>query len=859
MNLPVKLHLPTTVKCPLCNRERLQIYSTAEAGGRWYLCQHCRFRGDAIELYQAVYNLENLDEAVYDMAQSGILILDSKPVSRNTVASYRTTYVKFRNRFLDLVATSNKQLADLDAPTRRLLNEYSLWDGYKAGRWHEEIGRFMGVLTAKQLRAEGYKLPPGFHRMLVLPFYDVPGRISSLLLLGRKGRTRRITTRPACLDDDDGLMLSNWLDTTQPYVLALADPVMALRLQRKSFNALGRPSPIVVYGQNTTKAWQTIHASKVIFWNGDENYTMFSQAMLRVGSHVALRPNTDIDTSGYFDKLGIAALLSAFRGSTISWAEAMKRFILESNAWKVADYMHNLEIPEGLLKHVYDTCSPTERQLMKQIIRDVVPERFAYVGNLRIAEIDGQWYTIYRDHRELAADAILCIERAVNIKETNENRYEGVIQAAGKKISFNEKIGVVEKKTAIWMQGLMMQAGLPPPIIDPKIEKYLVTVARKFHPPEYIQKHGRVGWNQGLQSFIFPNFSIMEGRVDSTVQAATQGTSIPAGEVTGCGAAEGQWDVLVHEPDWAIVWAGLAGFMANMIAPILGASPQPLAFVGLPGSAGALVGEYLCRELGMLTAPVTKTKEPLLEVQKITGIHNYPVWFDPTAHNRRGVAYLKASEPVNALTLMTVSEAAALAVGDVWTFVDSQSYLTQRDRMPSMRGVFDYLGWLQRREFRLEAEATSLVRCVLESLKQWAIEELGAGDAAVFARASRLLHTFDMLSLDRRLLHLIFCLRQAQRIKLKEAKFYENFTKGESPPDVRAPHLFVDNEKKKVYLSMSALRTAVFQARLSVPDYDNALQSFSKSGTGFEISSSGFVVDQGYYDSERTRWLKMRQ
>lgn len=846
------------MECPLCEHARLQIYATAESGGRWYLCQHCRFRGDAIELYRAVYTLESLAEAVYVMVREDLLALESKTVSRATIAAYLTTYVEPRNRFQQLFDTATAQLAKLDAPTRKLMQEYKLWNGYKAGRWHGELGRFMGVLSAKQLHAEGYILPREFHRALVFPFYDVPGRISSFMLLGRHGRTRQISARHKRLEQDAGLMMADWLETSQPYVLALADPVMALRMQRKSFNAFGRPSPIVVYAKKTNKVWQTIHAGRVIFWEGDENYTMLKQAMMRVNSYVAARPKTDIAGSSYLADQNATTLLSTFRQSAVSWAEAMKRFILESDAWKVADYVHNLEIPEGLMQRIYDACTPVERQRVKQIIQETVPERFAYVGSARIAEVDGRWYTLYRDRRELASDAVLRIERAVNIKETNENLYEGVIVANGKELRFSEKIEVVEKKTAAWMQRLMMAAGMPPPLVDPKVEKHLVAIARKLHQPEYVQRRGRIGWNQELQSFIFPNFSIVDGRIDGSAHAAIQGDGVPAGKIVGYDPSEGDWDVLLNDADWAVIWAGLAGVMSNMLAPILGAPAQPLAFVGLPGSPGALVGEYLRHELNMTTAPVVKTKQPLLATRELNAIHGYPVWLDLAPYNRRGVAYIEAREPVNALTLVTAGEAAALGVGDAWSFVDGIGGLTQKERMPGLKGAFSYLAWLQRREFRLDAEATSLIRCVLESLKQWAAEELGSIDETTFSRASRMLRTYDMLSLDQRLLRLVFWLRQAQRIKLKESRFYDAFAKGTSPPDLRSPHLFVDGEKKKVYLSMAALRTAVFQARLAVPDYDGAIQALATTASGFEMSATGFVFDQDYYDREYTRWLRAR-
>ena len=108
-------------------------------------------------------------------------------------------------------------------PAPDLSNEHHLWEGFRGGRWHEELGRFLGVLSAYELRQEGIAVPPGFYRALVCPFYDVPGRMSSMLFIGRNGRTCRVSTLPPFMDKDDGLMMADWLNTDQPYVLALAD------------------------------------------------------------------------------------------------------------------------------------------------------------------------------------------------------------------------------------------------------------------------------------------------------------------------------------------------------------------------------------------------------------------------------------------------------------------------------------------------------------------------------------------------------------------------------------------------------------------------------------------------------------
>ncbi|KKN32544.1 hypothetical protein LCGC14_0812680 [marine sediment metagenome] len=862
LNLPVKPHLPTTVKCPLCHVEKLQIYATGEESGRWYTCQHCGFRGDAIEFYQAAHGLDDIHDAIYELANNGALLLEKRTLSPSTISQYLTTYVEHRKKYAQLFKQAQEQLMIPDRLTLRLLHEHHLWEGFRGGRWHKELGRFLGMLKAYDLREAGIKAPPGFYRSLVCPFYDVPGRISSLLLIGRKGRTCRISTLPPFMARDDGLMMSDWLNTDQPYVLALADPSFALRLQRKSFNALGKPSGIVVYGAGTSRAWQMIKANRVIFWEGDEHYTTLRQAMMRVNSYVAKRPNVSPTASSkYLDRDDLATIIQRFKGSARSWPEAMKEFILTSDHWQIADYVRNLEIPVALVKRIYDVCSPSEKQLVRQILDEVAPERFAYVGSNRIAEVDDCWYILYRDHRELACSAVIRLEQSVNVKETGENRYEGVITSEGRSIRFNERVEVVEKRTAEWLRDTMMAGGMPPPIIDPKIQRQLMTIAKKFHRPEYVQKYSHIGWNQELQSFIFPNLSIKDGQLDDSMQAVISKMVLaPASSITARGTAEGHWDVLIKDDiAWATLWAGLAGFMSNLLAPIFGAAPQPFGFIGLPGSVGAIISDHLRKELDMLTAVVERSKEPLRQVRDLTKQHGYPVWFDPSAKNRRGLAYIKSDEPVSVMTLLTEGEAAALAVGAAWTFIRSQTYVSQIERLPRLCGVFEYLAWMQQHEFKLEAPATSLAQCVLASLKDWAFDKLGASDERVFTRASQLLHTPDMEPLDRRLLHLIFWLRKAQRVKVRQLSFYEGLKKNELPAEPRSPHLLIDEEAKKVYMGMMALRTAVFMARLPIPDFDNALQAFAAtSNTGFEPCAAGFVIDQEYHDSEWTRWLKRR-
>lgn len=855
MEIPVKNHLPTVVTCPFCRKQTLGIYVAPTVGGRWYYCKGCGFRGDSIELYFEAHKLPDIRDAVFELVSKQILPLTREQVPLEVINRYVISYVERRKKFTAVFAAAQEAMQRLDPESLSLLEELHLWGGYQAGRWHQRLSQLVGVYHPKRMRDDGFSVSrdPGLARMLVCPFYDIPGRICSLQLIGFHGATQRIHLAEAL--PDDGLMMLDTLDIHNDAVLAFADPIFAMQIQRKQFNMTGRPIPMVVHGNATSRAWQSVSARRVIYWNHvDDDFWTYKQALQHPRAFIATKPRFT-DQATYLSSRLLPEIMRSFHDHARPWAEAMKRVILNGEHWRVSDFVINMKLSAPDLQRIYDVCSPSEKRRVMQALGEVPFDRFVIVANMRISESDDGWWIINQDVREMGCSAIIRLDSAIHVPDADENYYEGVIISKGKQIQFQEKMDVIEKNTAIWLRNLMMRNGLGPPIIQQRMKSHLIEIAKQFQEPQYVQRSGRVGWSAELQGFVFPNFTVRYGGIDETSRALVYDKNVPAANITST-ALSGDWDQMLDDtPENAAIWAGLSCFMTNMMAPVLSAEQLATGFIGGSGSISRIVGRHLAAELGM--TPVTITKKHV-NPESITKdhTHGYPVWVELPAAKRPLTSQLTAAEGGNFMLDLLEGEATALGVGDKWVFVNAPAIANQSSKLPSMRGVMRYLAWIQSQSFVLQP-ATSLHMSVLMSLSEWAAAELSITDYAVFKRAESMLWAPDRFSIEQRMMHLIYWLISNGNLKLTIAPFYDKFTAGALPSK---KGVLVDQTAGKVFISIGDLRAAIRSARLPSPFLDEALRHAmaSQQTMGFEMGNDCFVVGHKYWSDELARWRQLR-
>jgi len=855
--VPVKKHLPSATVCPLCQQESLYIYVSPGEGGRWYSCHFCSFKGDSIELYQAGHQIKDISTAVRDLLHKQIIPMTSSELTAEVIRGYNSKYVLRRRQLLAFFEKAREHLVDIDHFALQLLQDNFLWRGY-SNDLYNLLGQFVGASTPKEAAAYGVNVPKGFHHFLVLPYYDVPGRICSLLLIGSK---KSIRIRVNLRDDDreDGLMMLGTVGLSDPIVFAVNDPIFALHLQAKNFTTGTTPLPMVVYGTTTDRAWASIYASRLIFWDKKQTFLQFSQSKKHVRSHIARCPKLS-NIFEYFRVMTLPKILKALTEGTLTWPEAMKHYILNhDDRGEVCDTVKELELTAYELTRIYDLCSFGEREQVQHILGEKPYEQHVYVRNMKIIEADGAWWIARAGHRELGCNAIIRIDKAVHASDSGLDTYEGQIVANGKMMRFKDDMDNIETLPAKWLSKQMMAGGLGVPIIQRNLKTSLIEIAKQLYPIMYTKGYGRVGWNQEEQAFIFPNFSVRDGKIDSTVCALVSAhLGMPATTLTIEPMSSGEWDnALLNEPENAVLWASLACFMTNLLSPVLGSNPTQIGLIGRNGSMASIVGKHLTAELGLMVIPSENKSAPTVWnfIERESNRHGYPIWIDIALHNSKFVVSMDAVNKHNMMTRIPEGPVAVLAVGDAWTFIDGTAISVQRKPLPKLTGIMRYLAWLQSVNFKLPP-ATSLQQSVLLSLREWADEELHALDLTVFQKAADRIRTPDMAGLDQRLLWMILWIQEDRRLGITHDAIYGEFQNSRS---ISTKDLIViDDIAQKVYIHEPTL-TKTFKS-LPTPDYDGAMQELASNHAqnGFETCESGFVLDLKYWDSIVRKWQQVK-
>lgn len=861
LHLPVKPLLPFTTRCPFCQLEQLDIYLTAN-GGRWYICQYCGFKGDSIELYAKAHNIDNIHDAVAELAANKILPMTKNEIRFDAVAGYINTYIEHRKKMTAMFEKACKNIREARGPYVVLLRELQLWDGIKATNGPSVIGRFVGAMHKKELIEFGIPAPrASFTFNIIFPYYDVPGRLCSILLFSKKARTKRIYVGPPGNNtEEDGLLMMDTLRPSNDVIVAMRDPVIALQLQRKRLNMSTEPIALVAYEDRTHNAWQAVKARRILFWEQEKTSTLLKQSSKHNNAFIANRPRFDPRfTDQRIVTYSLAQFLSVANNSALPWPSAVKKFLLDAHHWDAVSTLGDLELTQDQLKLIYEACTPSECKKIKRLMGESSYDKYVIVSNMRFAEIDDAWWLVHKGGNELASDAILRIERAVHVVETDENQYEGVIIFKGHQVPFRAACTEVDRRGASWIQDTLMRAGVGVPTITKRTQYYISLLAKKFHEVQYVKRVARLGWYPDDKVFVFPNFSIIDGQIDETARAAVSTAgSTPAVNVKAWSPKHGDWDIILENtPEWAVLWAGLSCFMTNILAPIIGSKTKPVGFVGGIGSMANVIGAHLLKETGMLVAPIKLQKEPVAEATHLARCYNYPVWLDLYEKDRRAVPRLSPELDIGLMTVLLDGEATALGVGNSWIFIKADKIMAQRDKLPDLTGFMHYLAWLQAKQFELPI-ATSIWHSVLQSMQDWATETLGASQLQVFDQAAKLLHTPDDTGLDRRFLQLVFWLQHAQKIVTAQQEFYEAYKQGILPTN-RA-HVIVDATANKVYINTAAMRKAVTAASLPMPRMDEAVVALSQNVaiSGFQPLPSGFIITNNYWMAERNKWQQTR-
>jgi hypothetical protein len=189
---------PFTVKCPLCGERRLAVHQDSIFGGAWHYCFCCQTSGDLLELAAKAWGCD-LFGAVIRFSQEGVDFPEGATTPEG-VDQYQEDYLVPRDRLDRFWDRCRRLLAGSPMQVTDLMRKFGLRKELPESLWYAGPGQYVGAcnvlqaaqafapaITKAKISTQQLFRGPGWHDVLVIPFMDLPGRISGFLFIGRNG------------------------------------------------------------------------------------------------------------------------------------------------------------------------------------------------------------------------------------------------------------------------------------------------------------------------------------------------------------------------------------------------------------------------------------------------------------------------------------------------------------------------------------------------------------------------------------------------------------------------------------------------------------------------------------------------
>jgi hypothetical protein len=780
------LVLPATVSCPHCKQNSLHVYQDITSGGAWHYCSACKFAGDSIELAASVWK-QDIATTILKLNAHGISFPDNA-LDPSIIDKYILGHVEYRKGIKALWALAQERLPRNDTPTiTKLQDKFTAGHTASHTTWARRGKQFLGgchihdVLRAfrqEKVRNSGpdlvvRTLNSGRNRIfvghnwtdvLVIPHYDLPGKIKSFTFIGRDGTSkdtvyRRVSDGTECGNPvgsdtpayDPGLTMYETMFLYHPTykntTFILTDPIVALRLQMRHLRQNNMPLPICgSYSDGkliNRWVWSTMFPKEFIFWGQTLTVDLIQQARHANGK-IAVGKTLSTLTTAPTEKPP-TQWLDQMKRMAKPWQDVLEAEIKSASLPVAESLLLRLRFTSEELTAFATGCSRAVRDKLEELFDAAACDfKSVLVEGRNILETKEGWCL---EDGTVISDTIIRIERVIHQPAKNCAYYRGYIERKGRRIEFTDEAEHIETHIGKWLRGKLIPAGLGRPKVSTNWQRHLLTIAQSFNEPESVVGIDSFGWADNQQAFVLPHFVIRRdgGVVDDPVaRVINDGT--PAVALRAPQQLDRQQiEQLVGVADYMdVFWATTACVAANIVAPALNLPPTGIA---LFGTGAETMGCATARVLGCLDVSIVNMtmKDAMNKLHTATEAHNWP--FVLKKYNTIGTKALRAwltdHDPKNCVARVTWYQAQALMVNGGWNVIEGHQPETAFNSVmtPGQYVLPAFLQHLCQQRLNISRE-NGLVQGVLVELSRW-FEGLGG---RCLLSAGKLLHVAETFS-----------------------------------------------------------------------------------------------------------------
>jgi hypothetical protein len=571
----------------------MTIYEDEPLGGAWCHCRTCHYCGDVLELASTVWDMA-VDTSLTKLVDNHVDISQSKLTS--AALREHDQIVRTRGLVLEFWNKSRHSLADGTAIIGPWLRKLSVDKRtLTSSHWMRTGGQLLGCASVEDFQTmlatvfPGTKLHTGVFKdwdsIFLLPFHDLPGRISAFLCLDMRTEPLQAVFRSVrkvakSNQNEAGIAISSAAEQNDDKpLLAITDATVALRLQLMHCRSNDTLLPVV--GTHEGRSYQSQSSLRSFgriecVWSPGSQLSAIAQARRASGQIASPAIGPGID---YIANQIPAITISRLQQMAIPWEDALERHLISKTPGAAEESLIRLAMTHTEQRQFLAGCSfPLARVLEERLRR--IPRQKVRVNGSNIIETEDGW--MLDDSGEVISEAVLVLEEVCWLPTLQETYYRGVVRFRGQAFDFT----ISDKQLKLplqWMRDELLSRGMGLATFNVAWQRYALQIAEQLHRPVATVGLDGSGWQPRRRGFSFPQFFL---RNDGHVLPEPATVLDPqSGGIHFEPPSSPTLDVLrlLSEPTPAVktYWGVLAFTIYNLLAPAKGWSKLNLCLHGV--------------------------------------------------------------------------------------------------------------------------------------------------------------------------------------------------------------------------------------------------------------------------------------
>jgi hypothetical protein len=467
---------PITSDCPLCNGlNKLNIRHSLSVH-----CPRCGFSGDLIELYCQYHN-KTLAQGCGDLIKAGVLDLGKAGIEGYTKRVGPQVWIK------NFIHTRFKQTKEfVPATITAILESYNC--RYSDAIYREFSKHAFGVHIND---FTDFKFPESAKETLKwwkkytsigIPCYDA-GYVTGLILVNSFGYRYL-----PLIDSAPGVAFGMVPKFYDKAVIVVDDPVTALRFNYACI--MKGEEPCFIHPQGLQETLNLVSAVKTIYWSVYDSPQWYLRGLQNsdvlgfVGSHIKF------DKSQGLPYNNIVRFINEVIEKACPIAQATAQILISCEDPKSA--LSGITLEPAQKVRCLGYVSGDDAAVLNEIFDTTISSQAITWNGNTIVETPQGWVC----KGKIISSAPLYIDEVH--PGDGDAEIIGHIQYNKQSFRFKEKLSIIRKNTAAFIERIVVSQSGQIPYIDKAWSYKLLEIAQQFHVPRAVMPDQRYGWNNGI-------------------------------------------------------------------------------------------------------------------------------------------------------------------------------------------------------------------------------------------------------------------------------------------------------------------------------------------------------------------------